>query len=159
MWWRKPDATVLILCTANVCRSPAAEALLRAQLRARGLGRRVRVLSAGTTALPGAAPDPRMQTLAGELGVRLRGQRSRPLTPALLAEASAVYAMETSHLDAADEQLGAPPGQLRELFDPRGEPIGDPYFGNMAAVRSVFERLADCAAARAVEWQRRLRQR
>ena len=48
MFWWRPQLRVLFVCTANVCRSPLAEALLRHRLRSMGLGRRIAVASAGT---------------------------------------------------------------------------------------------------------------
>lgn len=158
MWWRRePEATLLVLCTANICRSPAAGALLRAQLRSLGVGSRVRVLTAGTDAVPGMPPDPRMQALLREAGVGLRGQRSTVLGPSLLAAATAVYAMESEHLAAAQAVHPRPSGQTRELFNPRGEPVFDPYFRSLVEVRAVFAELAEAAEQRAVQWQRALR--
>lgn len=51
---------ILLVCMGNICRSPTAEAILRAQLRARGLEHDVQVDSAGTHAYhTGEAPDAR----------------------------------------------------------------------------------------------------
>lgn len=153
MWFRRrPRQTLLVLCSANICRSPAAEALLREQLRALGSYKSVAVLSAGTEAQVGMSPDPRMRDLASEIGVKIRG-RSRPLDAALLAQATVVYAMEPEHLQSADAIMDAPEGQRRELFDPTGAPIADPYYGSKAAVREVFETLQRVARERALEWQ------
>jgi len=156
MWWRKPEATVLILCTANVCRSPVAAALLRAELKRFGLGRRVGVVSAGTAVTARLPVDARMRALAAAAGVKLSGSGSTPLDRELLSRADAVYAMELSHLEAAAQVLNPPEGQLRGLFHPAGKPVPDPYFGTMADVRAVFEEIADCAGERALQWRRRL---
>ena len=37
--------TVMTVCTGNICRSPMAEIILRAEFERRGLGDRVRVMS------------------------------------------------------------------------------------------------------------------
>lgn len=157
MWpFRKPEVVLLVLCTANICRSPAAEALLRQALKRLGLSRRVRVLSAGTAVgAPGAHPDPRMRSLAAEVGVPMRGMRAQPLTPALLESATVVYGMESAHLIAVEGVLPGYTGEVL-LLDPEHIPIDDPYFGNKAGVRQVFERLALLAESRAEDWRQRL---
>ena len=56
-----PPASVLCVCTANVCRSPAAELLLRAGLRSRlgdAVAEQVVVTSAGTWATPRRPIEP-----------------------------------------------------------------------------------------------------
>lgn len=78
---------VLLVCTANVCRSPAAEVLLR---RALGPAADVRVTSAGLDARPGTPVDPTVLRLLGEHG---SGPGARQLTAALVAEADLVLTM------------------------------------------------------------------
>lgn len=41
--------TVMTVCTGNICRSPMAEIILRAEFERRGLGDRVRVMSSGVS--------------------------------------------------------------------------------------------------------------
>ncbi|MCH9276314.1 low molecular weight phosphotyrosine protein phosphatase [Bifidobacterium amazonense] len=41
--------TVMTVCTGNICRSPMAEIILRAEFEARGLADRVRVMSSGVS--------------------------------------------------------------------------------------------------------------
>jgi protein-tyrosine phosphatase len=152
----RPQVTLLILCSANVCRSPVAAALLREALRRRGLRRQVRVLSAGTeVAAPGALADPRMVSIAAEIGIRLKGHRAQPLTDLQLQQATVVYAMEPAHLEACAALPGWD-GTEGDLLDPQGLPVDDPYFGDKAGVRAAFEHLVAVCDARADEWQQRL---
>ena len=157
MWpFTGPEVTVLLLCTANVCRSPAAAALLRAALRRRGLRRRVRVLSAGTAVgAPGALADPRMVAIAREVGVTLKRHRAQQVTDAMLSRATVVYAMTSEHLDACADLPGWDDG-LGQLLDPAGRDVEDPYFGDKSGVRAVFERLAELCELRAEEWRQHL---
>ena len=72
---------VLFVCTANVCRSPMAAALLRARLT--GRGPTVAAASAGTDAFP-MAGDKRAQRVMSELGVAMAHETARSITPELL---------------------------------------------------------------------------
>lgn len=74
---------VLVVCTANVSRSPIAEALLRRHLRAAGLPAMVR--SAGTHA-NGLAVDERMVEVGYGLGVDVSLHQPRRLTRELIAD-------------------------------------------------------------------------
>ncbi len=56
----RPACAVLFVCTANICRSPMAQVLLAQRVGELGVGRRVRVDSAGIrVGMPGQRPDPR----------------------------------------------------------------------------------------------------
>lgn len=101
---------ILLVCSANICRSPLAELLLR-----RGLGDSpgVRIESAGVHARTGSA----MCALAAEQlaagGRRPDGaasHRSRPLTRGLLDEATLILAMAR---DVRSEIVGMAP-QVRD---------------------------------------------
>lgn len=146
---RRPE--VLVICTANVCRSPVAAAMLRAELRARGASRLCRVVSAGTdVATPGRGPDPRMRKLAAGSGLSLRGERALPLSAEMAARARLIVGMEQRHLEKVKDLS---PGventvQLRRLgewLDLAQAPvdISDPYYSNMAAVEAAFEQISD----------------
>ncbi|MDO8392294.1 MAG: low molecular weight phosphatase family protein [Actinomycetota bacterium] len=68
---------VLIVCTANVCRSPMAEGLLRRQCEQLAVD--ISISSAGTH-VPGLPVDPLAVVAVGELGVDISAHRSRQLT-------------------------------------------------------------------------------
>lgn len=72
---------VLIVCTANVCRSPMAEGLLRRHCQQRGVA--ATITSAGTH-MPPLAVDPLAVTAVGELGIDIAGHRPRQLTRTLI---------------------------------------------------------------------------
>lgn len=88
--------TVLFLCTANICRSPAAEALwVRA---ARHAGVVSRATSAGVRARSGDAAHPVMTELLEAQGCHLSQHVSQPFTVSLARQADLVLVMEPWHL-------------------------------------------------------------
>lgn len=99
-------AHVLCVCTANVCRSPAAELLLRAGLRAR-LGPAtvtdIVVASAGTWASPGRPVEPGTAGALRRAGVSaqdLAAARSTRLTPEAVARADLLIGSTAEHVRA-----------------------------------------------------------
>ena len=85
-------ATILVVCTGNVCRSPAIERLLAAQLPLS-----VQVISAGTGALVGYPIDPPMAQLLAARGISPAGFAARDLTPDLIWSASLILAAAREH--------------------------------------------------------------
>lgn len=163
MIWSRPETRVLFVCTANICRSPLAEGLLRHRLRAMNLAGRVQVHSAGTrVAAHGSRPDPRVEQIAAQHGVTLAGIRARMLTPSMIHHSDYVLVMENRHLVATEELRRAPDNSggisWRELFaeqkrntricllgsfiaDPERDTdeIPDPYFGDLQGFHTVYD--------------------
>jgi protein-tyrosine phosphatase len=100
--------TVLAVCTGNVCRSPAVQALLEARLPAD-----VVVSSAGTRALVGAPVAAPMAELVKAAGGDTDGIRARQLTPAMVAGADLVLALTREHRSAV---LTLEPRALQRTF-------------------------------------------
>lgn len=145
-----------MVCTANVCRSPAAEALLRHHLTQLGLAKRVAVSSAGTdVAAPGRKPDPRVVAILVEMGVSARGIRAQPVTEKSIDAASEIFVMERVHRDALVERFMDADAKLF-LLDPNDDDIPDPYFGNKAGVRSAVEYIDQLTRELAVALAQRL---
>ncbi|MEZ5143956.1 MAG: hypothetical protein R2726_15770 [Acidimicrobiales bacterium] len=86
---------ILVVCTGNVCRSPMAEAMLRARLAARGVA--ASVSSAGTATEDRPASDEVLELLAPR-GLDGSGHRSRLIEPVLLGDADLVLAMARLHV-------------------------------------------------------------
>jgi protein-tyrosine phosphatase len=141
---------VLTVCLGNICRSPTAEAALRAEAEARSVPLVVR--SAGTGGWHvGAPPDPRMCEAAREVGLELTGEAAQ-LAPEDLAAADLVLAMDRSNL-AAIERMAARSGVDTEIrlyreFDPEAGDdleVPDPYYGGprgFAEVVAMAQRAA-----------------
>lgn len=89
---------VLVVCTANQCRSPIAGAVLRGEVDLLGLP--VEVITAGFRATGSPATPPTIEA-AQELGFDLRDHVSRPVDRALLSGADLVIGMERLHVREA----------------------------------------------------------
>jgi protein-tyrosine phosphatase len=116
-------AGIVVLCTANVCRSPMAAALLARRLTA--LGVTVPVRSAGMIG-SGDPPHPEVISVMASYGIQIASHRSRIVCAAELASASLVLAMARDNLrHAAITEPGAWPRAftLKELIR-RGDQIG-----------------------------------
>lgn len=143
---------ILFVCLGNICRSPAAEGVMRACLAERGLDGRFEVESAGTDAYHvGEAADPRMREAASERGYVL-DSTARQVTEQDFERFDLVVAMDRSNFE--DLQALAPPeanGKLRLLseFLPEGSPrdVPDPYWGGPRGFDQVLDLLeAACPA-------------
>lgn len=133
---------LLFVCKGNICRSPTAEATLRALLADSGLGGRVAVDSAGTdVGSPGRGPDPRARRASLKRGVAIGNLRARRLEPRDLAEFDWVVVFDRLNLRdvekmAQDHGIRVVPELL--LSDSERE-IADPVAGG----RADFERTLD----------------
>ncbi len=126
--------TILFVCTANICRSPMAAAIMRQRIAQLGLADRVQVLSAGVWAEGNQSASANAVTTLGQRGIELGSHRSQPLTPELLREAALILVMEESHrrsiFYAAPQHL-AKVYLLTEMAG-RHEDVDDPYGGPLA---------------------------
>jgi protein-tyrosine phosphatase len=86
--------TVLVVCTANVARSPLFAAMLQARL-----GAAARVTSAGVRAREGAPAAEGSHVLAEQRGLDLDGHRSRPVVPELVTGSELVLTMSERQRD------------------------------------------------------------
>ena len=119
----KRDTGIVVLCTANVCRSPMAAALLARRLAV--LGVTVPVCSAGMIRC-GDPPHPDVVSVMASYGFEMSSHSSRVVHATDLARASLVLAMARDNLRyAVITEPGAWPRAftLKELIR-RGEQIG-----------------------------------
>jgi protein-tyrosine phosphatase len=135
----------------NICRSPTAEAVFRAQAEQSSPELKIDADSAGTHAYHlGSAPDPRAQRVAAAHGIDISSLRARVLAPADFERFDLILAMDRQNLQAIRGLTPTPPaGQVRLLLDyapqqPLRE-VPDPYYGELEDFELVF-RLTQLAA-------------
>jgi protein-tyrosine-phosphatase len=93
---------VLFVCTGNTCRSPMAEGLFRQAVAGR---EDFQVNSAGVAASKGAPCNPETAALLKKRGASLGDFSSRPVSEAMLAAATHVFAMTLGHLQTLEARF------------------------------------------------------
>ena len=138
---------ICFVCLGNICRSPTAEAVMRARVAAAGRDDEVVVESAGTGAWHlGEPSDRRAIGEARRRGIAMDGS-ARQFTGADFARFDLVLAMDRQN--AADLRRIAPTGEaaakvrlLREFDPSAGDDdldVPDPYFGGADGFEEVFD--------------------
>lgn len=130
------SGTILLVCTANICRSPMAEGLLAHALAGQEEPlKSLRVISAGVAARPGERVSEHSVTALKKVGIDIAPHRARPLTQQMLDEALVVLCMTESHRSLIELQAAPAPKRLhllreflpgsasREIADPFGGPL------------------------------------
>jgi len=128
--------TIVAVCTANICRSPMAAALLQHALAAQPAPlRSLRVISAGVAARQGERASENSVLALKKVGLDIAAHRSQPLTQGMLDEAFVVLCMTESHRAMIQLQADPVPQNLflfrqfipsadeREIADPYGGPL------------------------------------
>ena len=91
---------ILVICTANVCRSPMAEKLLQHTLAAEADPlNQLEVLSAGVAAGYGDPASENSIAALKKVKLDLSRHKSQPITDELIDSAFAIFGMTDSHLD------------------------------------------------------------
>jgi len=142
---------VVCVCLGNICRSPMAEVVLRAQIAAAGLQDRVIVDSAGTGDWHvGDRMNPPARRLLERRGYDGAAHRARQVDASWLAERDLILAMDGSNLAnlrALAQQDDAAPDTMRrirlfgELAGLDGADVPDPWGGSTADFARVLTML------------------
>ena len=144
---KKPS--ILFVCLGNICRSPLAEAAMKAE--AERLGLDVEIESAGTGDWHvGHAPDERAQATALRHGMDISGYRGRQVKADDFRQFTHIVALDANNL--ADLKRLAPKdgsAKLSLLLDHAGrsgQSVADPYYGDEAGFETTWADVSDGAA-------------
>jgi protein-tyrosine-phosphatase len=139
---------IVTVCTANICRSPMAEALLRHALSAQPAPLNTyKIVSAGVAARPGDRVSENSVTALKKVGLDIKSHASQSLTAELIEEALAVFCMTESHRAMIQLSFNPAPRNIylfRE-FMPRSadKEIGDPYGGPLAEYEACRDEMVE----------------
>lgn len=146
---------VITVCLGNICRSPMAESVLRAEIDRAGLAELVDVDSAGTGDWHvGGDADHRAQATLRDNGYSLDHQ-AKQFNPAWFEERDLILVMDANNLSTLRgwaKRVGVDDAHVRLLrsFDPAADhhEVPDPYYGGMRGFQDTLEMIE--AAARGV---------
>ncbi len=142
LFGKKNRTTIVIVCHANITRSPYFAAYLQRKIDERPipLVDNVSVISAGVAAQPGIAANPIMVMAAKMQGVVLHNHRARKFSGAIGSRADLVLTMEKEHKKIILEhhpglegkvftvlEFGrdGKPGRTLDVADPTGREVED----------------------------------
>jgi len=140
--------SVLVVCIGNICRSPMAEGLLRAELE-----NKVEVHSAGLGALIGKAADSHAQTLMEQLGIDISDHRAQQLNGALCKSVDLILVMDNDQKKEIESLYPYARGRVYRLGDAAGVDIFDPYKRGI----DDFERCLLLIRSGVVDWAKKIR--
>lgn len=136
---------ILFVCMGNICRSPTAEGVFRAEVAKAGLGERILTDSAGTHGYHiGDPPDPRSIEAAARRGIDISDLRARLVRAEDFARFDHVLAMDAqNHAALATLCKSGREDCLRLFLDFAPElkrrEVPDPYYGGAAGFEDVLD--------------------
>ena len=139
--------SVLMVCRHNICRSPMAEGLLKYYLKEEGLGKTIKVDSAGTHSdMVGVRVDERARKVALKFGIDLKRRKSRQIKPKDYLIFDYILAMDQANYQVLLEESPAEClGKIALVmsFSPDQDSLDvpDPYYGSVAGFEQVFSLL------------------
>jgi protein-tyrosine phosphatase len=141
--------SILFVCTANLCRSPTAEGVLRTLLAREGLGNRIEIDSAGTHDFqPGKPPAAAAVKFAREKGYDITGCVARSIGPRDYDHFDMILAMDLDNLDYLKMMAPTWTKPKIELLleygtKYRGREVPDPFGGKEKHFRLAFDMIED----------------
>ncbi|MFR9603831.1 MAG: low molecular weight protein-tyrosine-phosphatase [Rikenellaceae bacterium] len=144
---------ILFVCLGNICRSPAAEGVLRSMVEREGLTENFEIDSAGTYGgHAGDSADPRMREAAFIRGYRLM-HRSRRVEMEDFLHFDRIIVMDDNNLRDVERLAPSPEAKLKiERFvslcrnHPDSHYVPDPYYEGREGFEKVLDLLEDGCA-------------
>lgn len=146
----EPRVRVLFVCLGNICRSPAAEGVMKAIVNEEGQQQRWVIDSAGTGGWHvGQLPDKRMRVHAQRRGLELT-HRCRQVREADFDDFDLIIGMDDSNVDDLRELAPTPEAQAKVVpmaafvsMAMRADSIPDPYYEGSEGFELVLDLLQD----------------
>ena len=139
---------ILFVCLGNICRSAAAEEIMRTYLKRAGLEKEIEVDSAGISGYhEGDLADPRMRMHASRRGYHIT-HRSRPVRTEDFYEFDLILGMDDANIDALREKAPDVESEkkIRRMTDycrtKTADYVPDPYYGGAQGAQG-FENVLD----------------
>lgn len=141
---------VLFVCMGNICRSPTANAVFRAQVKRAGLAHRIHSDSAGTHDYhSGEPPDPRAHAAASKRGYDMNSLRARRVKDRDFIEYDYILAMDSQNLGTlhaiCPERYFSKLGLFMEYAAGKALEVPDPYYGRSTHFQEVLDLVEDGA--------------
>ncbi|GAB4216706.1 MAG: low molecular weight protein-tyrosine-phosphatase [Synechococcales cyanobacterium] len=142
---------ILFVCLGNICRSPAAENIMRHLVEQANLSGHIQCDSAGTSNYhPGEPPDRRMQKVLQQRGIPVQGT-ARQIQRSDFEHFDLILAMDRENLSdiCALDLKGVYRHKVKLMGsycrDPRfqNREVPDPYYGGEAIFHEVVDMLKD----------------
>jgi len=142
---KRKTLSVLFVCTANICRSPMAEGILKHLVSTNELKGKLKVESAGVAAIDGEEASLLAQEVSRAAGIDITRHRSQPVTKKLLKNFDLVLTMTLLHQHEIERLYPGCAGKtfrLRE-YGRKGQlyshlEIDDPYGGSKEIYEICF---------------------
>ena len=140
---------ILFVCMGNICRSPAAEGIMKEKLREKGLDKSYYIDSAGIHGYhEGELPDSRMRQHASRRGYNLTS-RSRPVKYDDFFEFDRIIGMDDSNIYDLNRKAPDEASRLKicrmtdfcRIFP--DDHVPDPYYGGASGFEKVLDLLED----------------
>jgi len=137
----------MFVCTANVCRSPMAEVILKKLVNEHNLEDHIEVESSGIWASDGQRAADLSQLVARENGLDLSSHRSQSVTPQLIKSSDLILCMTPSH---ERDLLNIFPHFDNKIFTlkeyghkvpPQNSAVADPIGMNLNFYRHIFQEI------------------
>ena len=137
---------ILMVCLANICRSPLAEGIMTYKVNENGLEHEVD--SAGTAAYHvGNLPDERSIEVANKYGIDLTTQRARQFSVKDFKNFDIIYAMDTENYNNILNLANSKADELKvklilnEIEPNSNSSVPDPYYGGNDGFENVYQML------------------
>ena len=140
---------ILFVCMGNICRSPAAEGVMKAKVQKKGLDNLYFIDSAGTHAYhEGELPDSRMRSHAAKRGYSLTSI-SRPVTYNDFLDFDYIITMDDNNIQnlkrkAPDLESQQKIHRMTDFCQTyMDDHVPDPYYGGASGFEHVMDLLED----------------